>query len=75
MAPSWPVCRGEAEVGHVLGVLADGVLCVDAGTVQAKERRADKEEESTISVRYGDGRRGQAWRRGRPRLWTPSLAS
>jgi hypothetical protein len=59
----------------VLGVLADGVLCVDAGTVQAKERRADKEEESTISVRYGDGRRGQAWRRGRPRLWTPSLAS
>jgi hypothetical protein len=49
-------------------VLADGVLGVDAGAVQAKERRADREEESAITVRYGDGRRGQPWRGGRPRL-------
>jgi hypothetical protein len=59
MAPSWPVCRGEAKVGHVLGVLADGILCADAGVFQAKERRADREEESAISVRCGDGRRGR----------------
>lgn len=64
MAPSWPVCRGEAEVGHVLDVLADGVLGVDVGAIQAKERRADREEESAISMCCGDGRWGGRGGRG-----------
>lgn len=43
----------------MLGVHVYGVLGVDVGAVQAKERKADREEESVISVRYGDGRRGR----------------